>query len=65
MPPHLSGVVSERTALEAMITRSDNTATDMTIAGGMFFQDRWVYFAFIINWYALADHDFETVNQFF
>jgi beta-lactamase class A len=36
-----------------------------SIAGGMFFQDRWVYFAFIINWYALADHDFETVNQFF
>ena len=29
-PPHLSGTVSERTALEAMITRSDNTATDMT-----------------------------------
>jgi beta-lactamase class A len=28
-PPNLSGIVSERTALEAMITRSDNTATDM------------------------------------
>ncbi|AXC15285.1 hypothetical protein ACPOL_6041 [Acidisarcina polymorpha] len=28
-PPNLTGVVSERTALEAMITRSDNTATDM------------------------------------
>ena len=28
-PPHLRGVVSERTTLEAMITRSDNTATDM------------------------------------
>lgn len=28
-PPDLTGVVSERTALEAMITRSDNTATDM------------------------------------
>jgi beta-lactamase class A len=28
-PPNLSGVVSERTALEAMILRSDNTATDM------------------------------------
>jgi beta-lactamase class A len=27
--PHLSGLVSERTTLEAMITRSDNTATDM------------------------------------
>ena len=28
-PPDLTGVVSERTAMEAMITRSDNTATDM------------------------------------
>ena len=28
-PPNLSGVISERTALEAMILRSDNTATDM------------------------------------
>src|SRR5262249_4061474 len=28
-PPDISGIVSERTALEAMITRSDNTATDM------------------------------------
>lgn len=28
-PPALSGTVSERTALEAMILRSDNTATDM------------------------------------
>jgi beta-lactamase class A len=28
-PPNLSGTVSERTAMEAMITRSDNTATDM------------------------------------
>jgi beta-lactamase class A len=27
--PDLSGIVSERTALEAMITRSDNTATDI------------------------------------
>jgi beta-lactamase class A len=29
-PPDISGVVSERTTLEAMVTRSDNTATDMT-----------------------------------
>lgn len=29
-PPNVTGVVSERTTLEAMITRSDNTATDMT-----------------------------------
>jgi beta-lactamase class A len=28
-PPGLTGTVSERTAMEAMITRSDNTATDM------------------------------------
>lgn len=28
-PPAVNGIVSERTALEAMITRSDNTATDM------------------------------------
>jgi beta-lactamase class A len=28
-PPHLSGLVSERTALEAMICHSDNTGTDM------------------------------------
>ena len=28
-PPNLSGVVSERTALEAMILHSDNTGTDM------------------------------------
>jgi beta-lactamase class A len=30
-PPDLSGIVSERTTLEAMITRSDNTATDMIL----------------------------------
>jgi len=29
-PPHLSGKVSQRTALEAMILHSDNTGTDMT-----------------------------------
>lgn len=28
-PPNVTGTVSERTALEAMILRSDNTATDM------------------------------------
>ena len=34
-PPYLTGKVSERTTLEAMITHSDNTATDMalTLAG--------------------------------
>lgn len=30
-PPNLSGVVSERTALEAMILHSDNTGTDMAM----------------------------------
>ncbi len=31
-PPNLTGVVGERTAMEAMIMHSDNTATDMEIA---------------------------------
>ncbi|MFL6417122.1 MAG: serine hydrolase [Bryobacteraceae bacterium] len=31
-PPNLSGLVTERTAMEAMIIHSDNTATDMEIA---------------------------------
>jgi len=30
-PPHLTGLVSERTAREAMILHSDNTGTDMSI----------------------------------
>lgn len=30
-PPHLQGLVSERTALEAMIMHSDNTGTDMCL----------------------------------
>jgi beta-lactamase class A len=30
-PPELSGIVSERTAMEAMVTQSDNTATDMVL----------------------------------
>ena len=30
-PPHLTGLVSERTALEAMILHSDNTGADMSI----------------------------------
>jgi beta-lactamase class A len=30
-PPNLTGLVSERTALEAMILHSDNTGTDMSI----------------------------------
>jgi beta-lactamase class A len=31
-PPNLSGIVSERTAIEAMIIHSDNTGTDMMLA---------------------------------
>jgi beta-lactamase class A len=30
-PPDLTGLVSEKTAMEAMITHSDNTATDMVL----------------------------------
>ena len=30
-PPHLSGAVTERTAMEAMILHSDNTGTDMVL----------------------------------
>jgi beta-lactamase class A len=36
-----------------------------SIAGGMFFSGHWVYFAFIINWYAASLNDPDTVNQFF
>ena len=36
-----------------------------SIAGGMHFGSRWVYFAFGINWYAQADADQKTVRQFF
>jgi hypothetical protein len=31
----------------------------------MFFADHWVYFAFIINWYAANAEDPETVGRFF
>jgi beta-lactamase class A len=34
-------------------------------AGGMFFADRWVYFAFILNWYAPEGEDPQTVGKFF
>jgi beta-lactamase class A len=34
-------------------------------AGGMFFADRWVYFAFILNWYAQEGNDPRTVEKFF
>jgi beta-lactamase class A len=36
-----------------------------SIAGAMFFSGRWVYFAFILNWYAESGDDPETVDQFF
>jgi hypothetical protein len=36
-----------------------------SIAGGMFFSDRWVYFAFLINWNAADSNDPQTVNAFF
>ncbi|MGI8961420.1 MAG: serine hydrolase, partial [Bryobacteraceae bacterium] len=36
-----------------------------SIAGGMFFSGRWVYFAFIINWYAANQEDPDTVSEFF
>jgi beta-lactamase class A len=36
-----------------------------SIAGGIFFAGHWVYFAFIINWYAASQDDPETVRQFF
>ena len=35
------------------------------IAGGMFFSDQWVYFAFVINWFAEAPTDPDTVDRFF
>ncbi|MDQ6869095.1 MAG: class A beta-lactamase-related serine hydrolase [Pseudomonadota bacterium] len=34
------------------------------IPGGMFFSDRWVYFAFTINWNAPGETDPETVSAF-
>jgi beta-lactamase class A len=32
--------------------------------GGMFFDDRWVYFFLAINWYAKAVSDVETAGAF-
>ena len=34
-------------------------------AGGMFFANHWVYFAFILNWYAPEGDDPQTVQKFF
>jgi len=36
-----------------------------SIAGGLFFSNCWVYFAFIINWYAEEAEDPATVDKFF
>ena len=35
------------------------------IAGGMYFPDRWVYFAFILNWDAMEANDPATVKAFY
>ena len=36
-----------------------------SIAGGLFVANRWIFFSFIINWYAPGDDDPQTVGQFF
>ncbi len=36
-----------------------------SFAGGMFVSGHWVYFSFIINWYASSPDDPETVEKFF
>ena len=36
-----------------------------SIAGGLFVADRWVYFAFVLNWYTAEPDDPATVKQFF
>ena len=36
----------------------------LCVPGGMFFNNRWVYFAFIINWDAEAATDPATVTAF-
>jgi beta-lactamase class A len=36
-----------------------------SIAGGLFVPNRWIFFAFILNWYAASLLDPQTVDQFF
>ena len=36
-----------------------------SIAGGLFTGDQWIYFAFMINWYAASGDDRETLERFF
>ena len=36
-----------------------------SIAGGMFFSDQWVYFAFTLNWDNPEPNDRKTRDEFF
>nr|WP_294528229.1 serine hydrolase [uncultured Rhodopila sp.] len=36
----------------------------LCVPGGLFFNNRWVYFAFTINWYAAAETDPDTAAAF-
>jgi len=36
----------------------------LCVPGGLYFNNRWVYFAFIINWYAASERDSDTVTAF-
>ena len=36
-----------------------------SIAGGLFFSGQWIFFAFVINWFAERESDQRTVDQFF
>jgi beta-lactamase class A len=36
-----------------------------SIAGGLFVAGRWIYFAFVLNWYTAEPDDHATVKQFF
>ena len=36
----------------------------LCVPGGMFFDDRWVYFSLTINWYSQAQTDPQTVAAF-
>jgi len=36
-----------------------------SVAGGLYFDDQWVYFAFMLNWYSESAEDPQTVGRFF
>lgn len=36
----------------------------LSVPGGMFFEDRWVYFSFTYNWYAPEEHDPAGAGEF-